>query len=155
MNENTKNIICIISFITFVFGLSIANILVPDKEVSTSERRKLAQFSSINLSNYTEKYDDYALDQFVGRDFFRSIMRDRELFAAKLSSYVQNTLRLLVAALYVICARPSFPLWRLGSQLAETTELMVLLLIPMCGPFGSHPLEKESNSTITSWFWVK
>ena len=59
MNEKTKNIISIICFLTIILGIPILNILTPDKEVSMNERRKLAQFSSMNLSNYTEKFDFY------------------------------------------------------------------------------------------------
>lgn len=73
MNDKIKNIVVIVLFMTFIFSISLANIIVPDKEVSTTERRKLDQFSSLTFENYTQKFDEYALDQFVGRDFFRKI----------------------------------------------------------------------------------
>ena len=73
MNDKAKNIIVTICFLTFIFSISLANIIIPDKEISMTERRKLDQLSGMNLSNYTEKFEDYTLDQFVGRDFFRKI----------------------------------------------------------------------------------
>ena len=73
MNDKIKNIIVVICFMTFIFSISLANIITPDKEVSNTERRKLDQFSSLTLENYTQKFDEYALDQFVGRDWFRKI----------------------------------------------------------------------------------
>lgn len=73
MNDKAKNIIVTICFITFIFGLSIANIVIPDKDISITERRKLKQLSDMNSSNFTDKFEDYTLDQFVGRDFFRKI----------------------------------------------------------------------------------
>lgn len=73
MNDKIKNIVVIVFFMTFIFSISLANVITPDKEVSTTERRKLDQFSDLNLDNYTEKFDEYALDQFIGRDFFRKV----------------------------------------------------------------------------------
>ena len=73
MNNKVKNIIVTILFMAFIFIVPIVNILVTDKEVSKSERRKLNTFSSISLSNFTEKFEAYSLDQFVGRDTLRQI----------------------------------------------------------------------------------
>lgn len=73
MNDNAKNIIVTTCFMIFIFSISLANILTPDKEISTTERRKLDQLSNMNLNNFTEKFEDYSLDQFIGRDFFRKV----------------------------------------------------------------------------------
>lgn len=73
MGEKIKNIIVVALFMTFVFSISLANLIINDKDVSVSERRKLAQFSSLNYNNFTKDFEDYALDQFVGRDWFRKI----------------------------------------------------------------------------------
>ena len=71
MNDKIKNIVVTICFTLFIFSFSIANIVIPDKEVSASERRKLTQLSDMNLNNFTEKFEKYSLDQFIGRDNFR------------------------------------------------------------------------------------
>lgn len=61
-------------FIIFISSVGLINILMPDKEISTSERRKLATFPEFSLSNeWIEKVDKYLLDQFVLRDDFRSL----------------------------------------------------------------------------------
>lgn len=57
---------------SFLFMMMILNIAMPDKEISESERRKLKQFPTLN-GEFTSKFDNYALDQFVFRDSFRSL----------------------------------------------------------------------------------
>lgn len=73
MNDKIKNIIVVVLFMVFIFSVSVANLIMPDKDVSTTERRKLDQFSNLNYDNFTKDFEDYALDQFVGRDWFRKI----------------------------------------------------------------------------------
>ncbi|MDD2493045.1 MAG: hypothetical protein PHY83_03800 [Bacilli bacterium] len=58
--------------------LMITNIALPDKEFSYSERRKLAQIPQLEISeiangDFFEDLEDYFLDQFAFRDFFRKI----------------------------------------------------------------------------------
>ena len=69
MKEETRNYIITISFVFILILFLALNIFSSDKEISVSERRKLLQFSDVTLDNFEE----YASDQFVGRDFFRKV----------------------------------------------------------------------------------
>lgn len=76
MKQNTKNIIIILSFIVIIYGFMLANILMPDMEVSYSERRYLAKAPNYSTKTLLsgevfEKYEKYILDQFVLRDDLR------------------------------------------------------------------------------------
>lgn len=78
MKNKTKNIIIVIEFIVVIAIFLCLNILKPDEIVSTTERRKLAQFPEISTKeildgNLSDKLEKYAMDQFVGRDTFRKI----------------------------------------------------------------------------------
>ncbi len=73
-----KNKIIAIGFITILFVCFTLNIVKKDKEISISERRKLAVFPTITLKNVlngktSEEFDKYTVDQFIFRDYFRSI----------------------------------------------------------------------------------
>ena len=69
-----KDKITTILFLIVIFGFGIAHILLPDNEISNTERRKLASFPEFTLtSEYSEKVDKYLLDHFPLRDTFRSI----------------------------------------------------------------------------------
>lgn len=75
MKDKTKNFIITISFSAILIITFFVNVLMEDKTVSISERRKLVQLSDININNsdMMEKCDKYTSDQFVGRDFFRKV----------------------------------------------------------------------------------
>ena len=78
MKNNFKNIAVSFSFIIVIFGFMLANIIMPDKEFSYSERRKLItipKFSADKLlkGNLSDEYEKYILDQFVFRDTFRGL----------------------------------------------------------------------------------
>ncbi len=78
MKEKTKNIVVIAVFLCIIFGFSLANIIVKDKDVSTAERRKLKQVPKVTIdkimsSSLSDEYEDYFMDQFVLRDKFRSL----------------------------------------------------------------------------------
>jgi len=62
-----KNKIIAIIFICIIFGFSLISIFANDTLLSTFERRKLAQFPKID-EDFTEKLDEYLLDQFVFRN---------------------------------------------------------------------------------------
>ncbi len=56
-----------------VAALSVANIVIPDKEYSSAEKRNLAKLPELSLASVTDgsfmdDFDDYVTDQFVGRD---------------------------------------------------------------------------------------
>lgn len=78
MQDKTKNKIIAIGFIIILIVIFLANIFTKDKQISIAERRKLAEFPKINLQNIisgkvSENFEKYAVDQFVARDFFRSV----------------------------------------------------------------------------------
>ena len=69
-----KNKIMTIIFIVYIFTFSILGIILKDKEISETERRKLSSFPQFTLnSEYVNKLDKYFLDHFPLRDDFRSI----------------------------------------------------------------------------------
>lgn len=78
MQDIIKNRIITIGFVVILAIVFVANIIAEDKAISTSERRKLAQFPEIKFSeilngNVIEDWEKYVEDQFVERDFFRRI----------------------------------------------------------------------------------
>ena len=78
MQDKTKNIIITICFVSLLILVFSINILVEDKQISITERRKLAGFPEVSISKLltgetTSKFENYAVDQFVARDTFRSI----------------------------------------------------------------------------------
>ena len=82
-----KNKIITISFIIIISFFFIANIIVPDKDLSYSERRRLEQlpklsFESVMNGKYMDGLDKYASDQFFGREMFRSVKNivDKNVF---------------------------------------------------------------------------
>ena len=78
MQNKIKNIIITMGFVAIIMGIFITNIIVKDKEISTTERRRLAQLPEISVSkiingSVMEKWEDYVADQFVARDLFRTM----------------------------------------------------------------------------------
>ena len=78
MKDQTKNRVVAIGFIFILIMIFFSNILIKDKQVSVAERRKLTQLPKITFKNIvdgkvTQTFEKYAADQFVGRDFFRSV----------------------------------------------------------------------------------
>ena len=69
-----KNKILVILFVLYLGFFSCLNIIVPDKEISYTERRKLSGFPNFELnSKWIMNVDKYFLEHFVFRDSFRSI----------------------------------------------------------------------------------
>ena len=69
-----KDKITTILFLIIIFGFGITHILLPDSEISNTERRKLSIFPKFTLtSEYSEKIDKYLLDHFPLRDTFRKL----------------------------------------------------------------------------------
>ena len=73
-----KNKIMVILFLVIIYGFFFLNIIIPDKDVSNSERRKLEKFPKITIDSllnkdFMEKFDNYSVDQFSFRDYFRSL----------------------------------------------------------------------------------
>jgi len=84
---NIKNLIITIVFVGILGGLGLGSLLIPDTDVSVSERRPLKQFTSyeeakaeadkkgeeFGIAKYFSSLESYMLDQFPGRDTFRSM----------------------------------------------------------------------------------
>ena len=78
MQDKTKNIIITIGFVFIIIAVFFTNLIAKDQTISTSERRKLAQFPKITFSkilngDVVKGWEKYVEDQFVERDFFRAI----------------------------------------------------------------------------------
>ena len=78
MQDKTKNFIVTVGFVFLLILVFLINILAKDKDISVTERRKLASFPEVSISKLlkgetTSKFENYAVDQFVGRDRFRTI----------------------------------------------------------------------------------
>ncbi len=72
------SLVVIVVFLAIIYVGMILHVALPDREVSSSERRLLAQFPFPTLedvfdSAYSGTFDEYMLDQFPFRDFFRSL----------------------------------------------------------------------------------
>lgn len=73
-----KDNMIMITFFTMIFGFSIMSVILPDQEISKSERRKLAmrpeliENDKIN-QDYFKELDQYLIDQFPLRDQFRTL----------------------------------------------------------------------------------
>ena len=73
-----KDKIITIAFIIIICGMFLVNLFVKDTEISTLERRKLAQFPEITLERivnrkWIDDFENYTQDQFFGRDIFMDI----------------------------------------------------------------------------------
>ncbi|MDD3242784.1 MAG: DHHW family protein [Eubacteriales bacterium] len=89
-NGKTKNMAILLSFLLFIGGLGIANVLLPEKDFSATENRVLASFPKFSLSallhdKWTQKFEAYVPDQFPLRDFwvgmkasFQTLLGQRE-----------------------------------------------------------------------------
>lgn len=76
--KSIKNRVVSIGFAAILCAALAANLIKPDTELSYSERRKLAsmpEFSAETLlsGDFAEKFEEYALDQFVLREPLRNI----------------------------------------------------------------------------------
>lgn len=75
--------VIVISFFLFVSGFAIAEVCLPDKKISESERRYYEQIPELSVQtvmdgSYMKKLENYLLDQFVGRDIFRIVKTELE-----------------------------------------------------------------------------
>lgn len=75
-------------FLLFIFTVMILNIIVPDKEFSDEENRKLKtkpKFSVDNLlhNRFTSKYEKYVADQFILRNFWINVKSSTEILTGK------------------------------------------------------------------------
>lgn len=76
MSDKVKNIIVSILFSCILIVVLLVNIFSKDKDISVSERRRLARFPEFSVSNlfngtFFSNFDKYAVDQFMMRDTIR------------------------------------------------------------------------------------
>ena len=90
MQDKIKNKIITIGFVVILIAVFLINLIKEDEQISTSERRKLAQFPELSISKIltgemTDKWEKYVEDQFIGRDLFRGIKSfwSAQIFAQK------------------------------------------------------------------------
>lgn len=74
--KKAKYILTVAVFAIVIFGLAIAQIVLPDEATSSSERRPLAQMPEVSAKavfnrEFSDKLESYLLDQFPMRDTFR------------------------------------------------------------------------------------
>lgn len=73
----------VIVFFLLLTGFSTAARVLPDVFISKTERRSLVQKPTLSIENvlngtYMSKLETYFLEQFAGRDFFRSLKAETE-----------------------------------------------------------------------------
>lgn len=73
-----KNKILSILFIIIIFSLSIISVILPDTEISKTERRYLINFPTLNIEtifngDFFEQFNTYAVEQFPFRETFIKI----------------------------------------------------------------------------------
>ena len=85
-----KNKILSISFIIIIFSLSIISIILPDKDISETERRHLMHFPTLNIKtifngDFFEEFKTYTVEQFPFREIFIKIkgLTTNKLFLKK------------------------------------------------------------------------
>lgn len=77
------SLIVTVSFFLLIVGFSVLAVLAPDKELSKEERRHYASspkltWDAVASGAYMTELEEYLLDQFVGRDWFRGLKTEVE-----------------------------------------------------------------------------
>ena len=81
--QKLANRLVIGSFLVFIFSLFFLNLIIPDREKSESENRKLQQFPQFSWSrllsgDYMQDFDKYMTDQFILKDDWVGLKSDLE-----------------------------------------------------------------------------
>lgn len=89
--KKLTSIITITLFCTILFSFGIAAVLLPDTEISTAERRYLAQFPTLTWETiadgaFMQNLEKYLPDQFPMREGFRSLKAVFEKLTLRLDS---------------------------------------------------------------------
>ncbi len=93
MNKKSDYVIVVL-FLIFMYGITLANFLIKDREFSEMENRALAQkpdfvVADILSGEYMENYESYITDQFVARDVFVGTKSlSEKLLGKKLNNHV-------------------------------------------------------------------
>lgn len=86
MSEKAKNYAVTLLFCGFIGILMLLMLLLPDEDISKSERRKLAQmpalsFKSVASGEFMSGFETYSVDQFPARDSFRRLKAITSFYA--------------------------------------------------------------------------
>ena len=86
MGLKTKNILLAVLMAGALLAGFLCCLLMPDREFSLSERRKLAAMPELSAENllsgaFAEDFETYVQDQFPGREGFRSLKALTETYA--------------------------------------------------------------------------
>lgn len=73
-----KNKVLSIIFLITIFSIMVLGIIIPDKDISISERRKLSKFPSLEIDTimngeFFEDLNNYLVEHFPFRNFFRNV----------------------------------------------------------------------------------
>lgn len=99
MTEKFKNILTIVLISLFILSFSLGELVIEEKNISTSERRNLAKFPEFNFENiktgkFMYSFESYALDQFPLREDFRKIKAFSSFYLMRKKEnnniYIQN-----------------------------------------------------------------
>lgn len=88
MKQRTFNILLTVLFCLFIGGMFLGSLILPDRDFSQLENRKLAQTPALSLENITtgkfmEDAEDYVNDQIIGRDFWVALKAWSERVSGK------------------------------------------------------------------------
>ena len=88
MKQRTFNILLTVLFCLFIGGMFLGSLILPDRDFSQLENRKLAQTPALSLENITtgkfmEDAEDYVNDQILGRDFWVALKALSERVSGK------------------------------------------------------------------------
>lgn len=107
MSNRIKNKVVTISFLFVIIIVLIANLMKENTKISLSERRKLQQFPELSIKNlfnnsFSEKFDKYAMDQFIQRENVRSMKANVEInvFKKQDSNNIYEYERYLIEQIY-------------------------------------------------------
>ena len=86
--KKTKYIITLAVFALLIFGFAAAQLILPDKDKSFTERRELAQAPSVTAKalfnrEFSDDLEEYLLDQFPLREDFRLVNSAFRLYALR------------------------------------------------------------------------
>ena len=82
--KNFKSIAISVIISVFILALSVFAWVKPTDEFSLTERRQLAKFPELNFNtlvsgSFMKNFENYTLDQFPSREFFRTIKAQSEI----------------------------------------------------------------------------
>lgn len=84
MTDKVKNIVVSLLFFIIIFSIFIINVVKEEQTISLTERRELAKFPKITLSNiingkFFNEFENFSMDQFISREAFRKLKANVEM----------------------------------------------------------------------------